>query len=189
MDEFFGWGPFRPDLEENYELLETLWTELRSVFKDDIMHLGGDEVPTGCWLNDENVKKWAEENSFENDSQIMRYHLDRLYEITKKVGFARTQVWNEAEGFESADTDEMDKRVRDPLEKPIIHSWMPWGSGYPTGFENILDRATAEGYRLLKKIDVCSCFFFKTAFMFILMFFSLFNNLLRKTWFSLAVGI
>jgi len=146
MDEFFGWGPFRPDLEENYELLETLWTELRTVFKDDIMHLGGDEVPTGCWLKDENVKKWAEEQGFENDSQIMRYHLDRLYEITKKVGFARTQVWNEAEGFESADTDEMDKRVKDPSEKPIIHSWMPWGSGYPTGFENILDRATSEGY-------------------------------------------
>ena len=75
-------------------------------------------------MNDENVKKWAEENNFENDSQIMRYHLDRLYEITKKVGFARTQVWNEAEGFESADTDEMDKRVRD--RKILSEQLLEW---------------------------------------------------------------
>ena len=47
MDEFYGWGPFKPSDENNYVLLKQLWSELRGVFKDEIMHLGGDEVRTG----------------------------------------------------------------------------------------------------------------------------------------------
>ena len=92
MDRFFGWGPFRPDLEENFSLIEQLLKEFRDVFKDEILHLGGDEVPKDCWMKDENVKAWADEMGFNSHSQVMRYYMNRVYDISKKVGFGSYRV-------------------------------------------------------------------------------------------------
>ena len=56
MGRFYGYGPFKVSNETNYEIMKNLFTELRTVFKDVKMHLGGDEVPGDCWLVDEDVK-------------------------------------------------------------------------------------------------------------------------------------
>ena len=153
MNEFYGWGPFRPDLEENYVLVEKFLKEFRDVFKDELVHLGGDEVPDGCWMEDESVRSWAEKNGMTSHSQIMRYHLDKVYSIAKKVGFENYQVWNEAEGFNTVDpeSDVLLKRVSEGsklqnIDKPILQSWLPWTAENPVGFEQIVNRATNEGY-------------------------------------------
>lgn len=38
-----------PASNETYELLWTLLLEVAAVFPDMYIHLGGDEVPFGCW--------------------------------------------------------------------------------------------------------------------------------------------
>ena len=40
---------FNPTLEELYPLLEDVLKEFKSVFQDDYIHLGMDEVYYDCW--------------------------------------------------------------------------------------------------------------------------------------------
>lgn len=42
-------GPFDPTVMSTYEFMLTLLTEVFHVFPDRYVHLGGDEVPSGCW--------------------------------------------------------------------------------------------------------------------------------------------
>ena len=42
-------GPIDPTREENYDLIKSLFTELRQVFPEKYLHLGGDEVSFKCW--------------------------------------------------------------------------------------------------------------------------------------------
>ena len=44
-----GLGVINPALNQTYELIGELWTELAEVFPDAYMHLGGDEVDQACW--------------------------------------------------------------------------------------------------------------------------------------------
>ena len=99
MGRFYGYGPFKVSNETNYEIMKNLFTELRSVFKDVKMHLGGDEVPGNCWLADEDVKKWADEKGFKTDFEIQSYHLSRMYDIMQEVGF-EYMIWDEAFGVQ-----------------------------------------------------------------------------------------
>lgn len=42
-------GPIDPTLEENYRFIRTLFTEISELFRDEFLHLGGDEVNMTCW--------------------------------------------------------------------------------------------------------------------------------------------
>lgn len=42
-------GPIDPTLEENYRFIRKLFIEISEIFKDDFLHLGGDEVNMTCW--------------------------------------------------------------------------------------------------------------------------------------------
>jgi hexosaminidase len=39
-----------PSKNDTYRFLKTFFNEVMHVFKDQYMHLGGDEVPMTCWL-------------------------------------------------------------------------------------------------------------------------------------------
>lgn len=44
-------GPINPTIENNYKFIKTLLTEVNELFKDQHLHLGGDEVEASisCW--------------------------------------------------------------------------------------------------------------------------------------------
>ena len=42
-------GPLNPARNSTYSFLQDLYKEILSVFKDQLVHIGGDEVPFQCW--------------------------------------------------------------------------------------------------------------------------------------------
>ena len=48
-----------PFKEEVYELVDRLLRELVTIFPDEYLHLGGDEVDGDCWLSDPEVMAWG----------------------------------------------------------------------------------------------------------------------------------
>ncbi|GCA64524.1 beta-hexosaminidase, partial [Kipferlia bialata] len=41
--------PFDPTMDETYTVLQSVLSDSRTIFTDDYIHMGGDEVVTGCW--------------------------------------------------------------------------------------------------------------------------------------------
>ena len=50
-------GPIDPSVKANYDLMKTLFGEVKNLFKDEFIHLGGDEVPFNCWKSNPNITK------------------------------------------------------------------------------------------------------------------------------------
>lgn len=42
-------GPMDPSNNYTYEFLRELFTEVNQTFKDEFIHIGGDEVEFECW--------------------------------------------------------------------------------------------------------------------------------------------
>ncbi|GFR96772.1 beta-hexosaminidase subunit beta, partial [Elysia marginata] len=52
-------GPIDPSKNATYRFLEALFQEVVDVFQDTYLHLGGDEVPLGCWQSNPEVMAFA----------------------------------------------------------------------------------------------------------------------------------
>lgn len=42
-------GPIDPTINENYNFIKILLTEVDEIFRDQYLHLGGDEIDITCW--------------------------------------------------------------------------------------------------------------------------------------------
>ena len=99
------------------------------LFPDNVMHLGGDEVNTGCWSSTPAVASWLQKMNFTTDDAYM-YFVQRTQAIAHSYGrdvVGWEEIWNHF-GTKLA-------------KSTIIHQWLP-GS-------NIAVNATANGYRVL----------------------------------------
>ena len=68
-------GPINPTREENFKILNTLIGEIKSVFDDDYLHLGGDEVKKQCWTSNPDVTQWMDEHGIRYVNFIVYWYL------------------------------------------------------------------------------------------------------------------
>ena len=57
------YGPIDPSKPENFKIIGELIKEVRQVFNDSYIHLGGDEVDAKCWGSNKELQKWMIENN------------------------------------------------------------------------------------------------------------------------------
>jgi len=81
------------------------------LFKDNFIHLGGDEVDTGCWTSTPSVAAWLKQMGYTAD-QAYGYFVDRVAKIAIAQGHRPVQ-WSEV--FD---------HFQDKLSKgTIVHIW------------------------------------------------------------------
>eukprot|EP01087_Luapelamoeba_hula_P009181 TRINITY_DN2359_c0_g1_i1.p1 TRINITY_DN2359_c0_g1~~TRINITY_DN2359_c0_g1_i1.p1 ORF type:complete len:529 (-),score=69.71 TRINITY_DN2359_c0_g1_i1:52-1638(-) len=70
-----------PANEFVYSALRSLLTEMTSptLFTDSYLHVGGDEVVFGCWLEDPSIVAWMKSLGLANGQQVYNYFETRLF--------------------------------------------------------------------------------------------------------------
>ncbi len=87
--------PLDPSSDLTYELMTGLWSEVtgnatgKGIFPDNYIHLGGDEVDTGCWGQNPRIAAWLKEKNLTPAAAYM--YIVRRHTQTKKNSTLRTR--------------------------------------------------------------------------------------------------
>jgi len=111
--------------EKTFQTIEALLMEMTGgrpsepgnpspgLFKDNFIHLGGDEVDTACWTTTPSIQKWLQMMNFTAD-QAYGYFVDRVAKIALSQGHRPVQ-WSEV--FD---------HFKEKLSKgTVVHIWKP----------------------------------------------------------------
>ncbi|KAF7277868.1 hypothetical protein GWI33_009122 [Rhynchophorus ferrugineus] len=87
-------GPLDPTRERTYEFLKELLGEVKSVFKDQFIHLGGDEVGFECWQSNADVVAFMKTNNISTYEDLESYYIQKVINIANNLLF-NSIVWEE----------------------------------------------------------------------------------------------
>lgn len=76
-----------PILNQTYIVMRNLFRELKSVFKDEYLHLGMDEVYYGCWSSNPNIKKFMDRYGMTTINQIEQFYVRNILRIVQKMDY------------------------------------------------------------------------------------------------------
>ncbi len=136
-----------PAQEGTYRFLEKVVNELSKMYRQanltlDIVHLGGDEVASGCWDNSPAVKALMTKEKMSDVHAMMEYYIDRVSAMLERKSI-KIEGWQEVALNHS---DEFNKRVAPRFAG--VNAWSTIGSrievpykvanaGYPTILSNV----------------------------------------------------
>lgn len=126
-----SFGPIDPTNVKNYDFLKALFAEVKRVFPDEYVHLGGDEVPFDCWASNPDIQAFMKNMTYGTDfNKLEGHYITKLLEMVSSLG-KRYLVWQEV----------FDNGVK---LKPdtVVHVWME-------GWEVEMARVVKGGYRTL----------------------------------------
>lgn len=75
-----------PTKEEVYDFLDAFFDEMSSLFPDEYIHIGGDEVNPHDWKNNPEIQKFMKNNGIEDEHELQAYFNARLKTILEKHG-------------------------------------------------------------------------------------------------------
>ena len=83
-----------PTNEDVYPILTDILSEIKSVFKDEYIHLGNDEVYYACWKSNPQIADWMNARNMTEYNQLELYYSEKLLDIVKKLSKKAT-VWQD----------------------------------------------------------------------------------------------
>lgn len=101
--------------EFTFKLIDGILSDFSKVFKFRFVHLGGDEVNTGCWTETPHIRKWLTKHHM-NESQAYQYFVLRAQNIALSHGY---EIVNWEETFNNFGN----KLSR----KTVVHNWLGGG--------------------------------------------------------------
>eukprot|EP00005_Dracoamoeba_jomungandri_P003078 CAMPEP_0174260610 /NCGR_PEP_ID=MMETSP0439-20130205/10062_1 /TAXON_ID=0 /ORGANISM="Stereomyxa ramosa, Strain Chinc5" /LENGTH=447 /DNA_ID=CAMNT_0015344889 /DNA_START=219 /DNA_END=1562 /DNA_ORIENTATION=- len=119
-----------PVSSNSFQFMTTFWNEVASVFTDDYVHAGGDEVSFGCWKSNPDIQAFMVKHKYTIE-QVEQYYENNLLSIIGKTGKSYV-VWQEI----------FDNGVK-VLPNTVLNVWK--GGNYQAEIAKI----TAAGYRAL----------------------------------------
>lgn len=83
-----------PTINKTYDVLKELFKEVYSVFADEYIHLGMDEVYYACWESNPDIQKFMIDNKMDNTSQLEQYYVEKTLENVRKIGY-KYMIWQD----------------------------------------------------------------------------------------------
>lgn len=78
--------PLDPTRADNLALIADIVQEMSALFPDDYFHMGGDEVDTGAWEDNEAIQQFIGENGLEDEHGLQRWFIARYAQILAGLG-------------------------------------------------------------------------------------------------------
>jgi len=88
-------GQLNPSNDHTYEVVDGVLRFSSSIFFDNLLHLGFDEVNEQCWETSPELQQWMIENGIEDNQALLQYHANRLLNITQPLN-REPVFWQEA---------------------------------------------------------------------------------------------
>ena len=84
-----GPGLFHPLHADVWAFFDAFWADLRELFLEDYVQLGGDEADISCWRNDSEIMAWNIARGRPADDLVYIYseYMTRMMDSMAKVGF------------------------------------------------------------------------------------------------------
>eukprot|EP00850_Spirogloea_muscicola_P005928 SM000027S09709 [mRNA] locus=s27:999024:1002537:+ [translate_table: standard] len=118
------------DVSSNFtfDVIDGILTDFRDTFSYGLLHLGGDEVDTSCWMQTPHIRDWLEERGW-SSRDAYQYFVLRVQELAVKKGWDPVN-WEET-------FDEFGKELH---PRTIVHNWLG---------PRVAPRIVAAGYRCI----------------------------------------
>nr|XP_046251403.1 beta-hexosaminidase subunit alpha isoform X2 [Scatophagus argus] len=88
-------GPVNPTLPSTYQFMARLFKEVSSVFPDNYIHLGGDEVDFTCWKSNPDVRAFMQKMGFGADfTKLEAFYIENIVNITSALN-KTSIVWQD----------------------------------------------------------------------------------------------
>jgi hexosaminidase len=73
-----------PYSDFTYKVIDGVISHTSSVTIDDYIHIGGDEIDTGCWSEDKGVQEWMKKMGYTTISEVLAYFERNVIKIARK---------------------------------------------------------------------------------------------------------
>lgn len=83
-----------PMRNETFTFMKNLYAEFKSVFKDQFIHLGMDEVTYSCWKSSPEIAKFMAEHNMKAYHEVEEYYVKRTLANVKDVGY-KYLIWQD----------------------------------------------------------------------------------------------
>lgn len=121
------------------ELLRDYFSESGGAFSNiDYVHLGADEVPTGCWDNPFDEAFIENHGLIGGTAGLFSYFVERVHEIANRLG-RRVIMWDAA----------FNKGSTPPPKDVVIQMWLQYG-----GTNTLLQDIVRAGYSAIASPDI-----------------------------------
>ncbi|KTF86138.1 hypothetical protein cypCar_00034075 [Cyprinus carpio] len=133
-----SFGPVDPTVDTTYKFMASLLKEVKFVFPDSYVHLGGDEVSFACWQSNPNVRKFMEKMGFGKDfTKLESFYMESIMNMTAALN-KTSIVWQDV-----FDYHERCLLLSQIPQDTVLEIWK--GAKYQTE----LSRMTQAGHRVL----------------------------------------
>ena len=82
---YLGKTPLNPASNVTWQVIDSLIKESTTIFIDNFIHLGGDEVKTSCWSSTSSIESWMSANNF-TTKQALQYFEEKAQGIAHSYG-------------------------------------------------------------------------------------------------------
>jgi len=169
-------GPLDPTKNETYAFLSTLFAELKTLFPDAFVHVGGDEVPPGCWASNPGIQAYMKQHSLSSFADLETLFEQRLLDLLRAQGTSYI-VWQEIfdngakiaadtviDVWKGGDWQQEMARVaaagfHSVLSAPFYLNYISYGEDWPKYYSvepsNFTGGAAADKAHLVGGVEVC----------------------------------